>query len=59
MWKNKRVFVTGGAGVIGSSLVQHLFKQGAILFVGDLKPRPMSWHKNILYRQGDLNEIPL
>ncbi len=55
MWKNKRVFVTGGTGVIGSSLVQYLFKQGAILFVGDLKPRPMSWHKNILYRQGDLN----
>jgi len=59
MWKNKRIFVTGGTGVIGSSLVQYLFKQGAILFVGDLKPRPMSWHKNILYRQGDLNEISL
>ena len=57
MWKNKRVFVTGGAGVIGSALVQHLFDQGAILFVGDLKPKPVSWDKNILYRQGDLNQI--
>jgi carbamoyl-phosphate synthase large subunit len=34
-----------------------LNKLGAIIFVGDLKPRPKKFPKNILYRQGDLNHI--
>ncbi|MCQ4088798.1 NAD-dependent epimerase/dehydratase family protein [Saccharibacillus sp. JS10] len=57
MLKGKRVFVSGGAGVIGTELVQLLLKQEAIIFVGDLKPRPANWSSDILYRQGDLNEI--
>ena len=55
--KNKRVFVSGGSGVIGTELVKKLSKIGAIIFVGDLKPRPKSFPKNIVYRQGDLNYI--
>lgn len=56
MLKNKKVFVSGGAGVIGNELVRQLQDQGAIIFVGDLKPKPPDW-SNILYRQGDLNYI--
>lgn len=55
--KNKRVFVSGGAGVIGITLVQRLFEMGAIIMVGDLKPRPKNWDKAIRYRMGDLNYI--
>lgn len=57
--KGKRVFVSGGAGVIGLTLVEHLYNAGAIILVGDLKPRPEHWPKVIQYRQGDLNLITL
>ncbi|GGH33081.1 NAD-dependent epimerase/dehydratase family protein [Paenibacillus segetis] len=57
MLKGKRVFVSGGAGVIGLELVSKLTDAGATIFVGDLKPRPNHWPISIRYRQGDLNEI--
>ncbi len=57
MLKGKRVFISGGNGVIGKELVSKLHKQGAIIFVGDLKPRPLEMPLDILYRQGDLNYI--
>ncbi|WP_074048574.1 NAD-dependent epimerase/dehydratase family protein [Paenibacillus ihumii] len=57
MLKGKRVFVSGGAGVIGTELVSKLIDAGATVFVGDLKPRPEHWPKSVRYRQGDLNEI--
>jgi carbamoyl-phosphate synthase large subunit len=53
--RGKRVFVSGGAGVIGHELIPRLVKRGAIVFVGDLKPRPKSFPSSIQYRQGDLN----
>lgn len=53
----KKIFISGGAGVIGTQLVQLLHSQGAKLFVGDLKPRPEEWAGDIRYRQGDLNFI--
>ena len=56
--KDKRVFVSGGAGVIGRALVDFLHKRGAKIFVGDLKPRPKDFPAEIQYRQGDLNYIP-
>lgn len=52
-WKNKHVFISGGAGVIGNALVEQLLQLGAKLFVGDLKPQPDTW-PSIQYRQGDL-----
>lgn len=57
MLKGKRVFISGGNGVIGKELVQQLYEAGAVLFVGDLKPRPLFWAPSIKYRQGDLNYI--
>jgi len=57
MLKGKRIFISGGNGVIGKELVQQLHEAGAILFVGDLKPRPLFWDSAIKYRQGDLNYI--
>lgn len=53
-WKNRRVFVSGGAGVIGTSLVNALLENGAVVFVGDLKPEPAAWKGRLQYRQGDL-----
>ncbi len=55
--KNKRIFVSGGAGVIGSVLVETLHRMGARILVGDLKSRPAHWPQDIQYRQGDLNYI--
>ena len=57
MFKDKRVFISGGNGVIGNALVNSIYKEGAIIFVGDLKARPLNWPKDIFYWQGDLNYI--
>jgi carbamoyl-phosphate synthase large subunit len=56
-WKGKRVFISGGNGVIGNALVERLHGLGARLYVGDLKPQPLGWPKDVIYRQGDLNYI--
>lgn len=55
--ENKRFFVSGGAGVIGLELIPRLINRGAHVFVGDLKPRPMTFSPLVRYRQGDLNTI--
>lgn len=57
MLNNNRVFVSGGAGVIGLALVEKLLERGAQVIVGDLKPKPSQWDERIVYRQGDLNAI--
>ncbi len=52
----KRVFISGGAGVIGTSLVNLLIKKKNYeIFVGDLKDKPEDFKNKILYRKGDLN----
>jgi carbamoyl-phosphate synthase large subunit len=53
----KRVFVSGGAGVIGRQLCRLLLEEGVELLVGDLKPCPSEWAGRLQYRQGDLNEL--
>lgn len=55
--KDKRVFVSGGAGVIGLEMIPRLVAVGAIVLVGDLKSRPASFPSSVIYRQGDLNEM--
>ncbi len=53
-WHKKHVFISGGAGVIGTPLVNSLIDKGAIIFIGDLKPQPHAWQGRVTYRQGDL-----
>ena len=53
-WKDKRVFISGGSGVIGTALVNLLLEAGAMLLVGDLKPKPENWTNLYKYREGDL-----
>jgi len=55
--KGKRVFVSGGAGVIGRALVPMLVDSGAIVMVGDLESVPVNYPSNIIYRCGDLNNL--
>ncbi len=57
MVKGKRVFVSGGAGVIGRRLVERLVRGGATVLVGDLEPRPHEFPPQVLYRRGDLNYL--
>lgn len=53
----RRVFVSGGAGVIGCELVPRLLAHGAEVLVGDLKPRPSAFPAVVHYRHGDLNTL--
>ena len=53
----KRVFVSGGAGVIGQEIVPRLLKRGATVLVGDLKPRPADFGPEVIFRRGDLNAM--
>lgn len=53
----KKFFVSGGAGVIGLELVPILLKQGHQVVVADLKNRPLSFPKEVIYIQGDLNDL--
>jgi len=55
--QGQRVFVSGGAGVIGLEVIPRLVARGASVFVGDLKPRPKSFPAEVHYRQGDLNSL--
>ncbi|OYU70727.1 MAG: epimerase [Alphaproteobacteria bacterium PA2] len=55
--QGKRVFVSGGAGVIGQEIVPRLLKRGATVLVGDLKPRPADFGPEVIYRRGDLNAM--
>ncbi len=57
MMNGKRVFVSGGAGVIGLEMIPKLISVGATVMVGDLKPRPSTFSREVIYHQGDLNEM--
>lgn len=53
-WDKKRVFVSGGAGVIGTALVKNLLERGAQVLIGDLKHQPEALNGLVYYRHGDL-----
>lgn len=55
--KGKRIFISGGAGVIGQEVVKLLSGMGSIIMVGDKERIPRAFPNNIIYRQGDLNYI--
>ena len=56
-YKNKKIFITGGAGIIGKELVQILEHVNASILVGDKKPKPKEFSNKIKYRKGDLNYL--
>lgn len=56
-YKGKKIFVSGGAGVIGTVLVDMLLAEGAQVFVGDLKKQPAAFKGKVSYREGDLNSL--
>ncbi|WP_201981857.1 NAD-dependent epimerase/dehydratase family protein [Hymenobacter rubidus] len=55
----KRIFISGGAGVIGQEMVRRLamLNTGIEVLVGDLKPPPADFPAQFQYRQGDLNRL--
>lgn len=55
--KDKKIFVSGGAGVIGLEMIPRLVARGGIVMVGDMKSRPVSFPQEVIYRQGDLNAM--
>lgn len=56
-WRNKRVIVTGGAGVIGNELVERLAGMGANVGCFDIVPRPQRLLPEVEYYQRDLSEL--
>jgi len=53
MFENKKVVVTGGAGMVGRALVSKLLKLGAIVTVADLH-KPSDLEPQVAYYSGDL-----
>ncbi len=59
MIKNKKIFITGGAGFIGSTLIGKLVEDNEIvaydnLSRNSLKDKPFANHKNLTLVQGDV-----
>ena len=51
----KKIFISGGSGVIGRSLVKLLLENKYEIFVADLKDQPDEFRGKVYYRKGDLN----
>ena len=56
MFKNQKVLVTGGAGMIGRELVSLLLDRGAIVYVADLK-EPEDMKDKVNFVKVDLREF--
>jgi len=55
--KNKKIIVTGGAGVIGRELIKKLEEKGAMIRCFDISPKPQIFSRKIDYCQGDLSKL--
>tara|TARA_R100000951_G_scaffold116779_1_gene130712 strand:- start:445 stop:1422 length:978 start_codon:yes stop_codon:yes gene_type:complete len=55
MFKNKKVLVTGGSGMIGRELVSILLEKGAEIHVADLK-KPTGFEKTVKFHNVDLRQ---
>ena len=56
MFKNQKVLVTGGAGMIGRELVKLLLGRGANVYVADLK-EPEDMRDKVNFVKVDLREF--
>ena len=59
---NKKVFITGGAGFIGSTLIGHLIEQNEIIVYDDfrrnaLKDKPYANHSNLQIVEGNVLDL--
>jgi carbamoyl-phosphate synthase large subunit len=60
MLNKEKIFISGAAGVIGKEmLIQLGLRPEVDVLAADRKDKPFDLAKNIIYRQGDLNEITL
>jgi len=58
-FKNKNIFISGGAGIIGKHLVQKLIDVNANLLVGDIKKCPKNFIGKVKYLRKDLNTLKI
>jgi carbamoyl-phosphate synthase large subunit len=56
-YRNRRVLVTGGAGVIGREMLERLRAAEASVMCADLKPRPDWLDPAVTYVEGDANQL--
>jgi len=55
--KNKRIIITGGAGVIGRELIEKLSKKEVIIRCFDIAPQPQFFLGKVEYCQRDLTTL--
>ncbi len=55
--KNKKIIVTGGAGVIGRPLIKKLIGKGALVRCFDIAPKPKDFPESAEYSQRDLSGL--
>lgn len=58
-WKNKRVLVTGGAGVIGRELINKLITLQAQVLCIDRKPKPVDMLSALTYCKKDIVDMDI
>ncbi len=56
-WKNKRVLVTGGAGVIGKEVINRLIRSGSQILCLDRVSKPKEFSEIVDYDRVDLSEL--
>lgn len=56
-WKNKKVIVTGGAGIIGRALIKKLIERGGIVRCFDIAPKPAVFPAEVEYSKRDLAQL--
>lgn len=53
MFKDKKILITGGSGMIGRSLTKLLLERGGIIYIADMS-RPIDLPENVTHLQTDL-----
>ena len=58
-WRNKKVLVTGGAGVIGCPLINELINRAANVLCVDRESKPMEMSEKVQYCQADISQMDM